>query len=390
MDRCSAQNSWFIRALAEGDVQLENGTMENLASQLGIQTSGAGLFCVCVGFLETASLENDAMLPLILMRACRRVGKGIPGYLVSYLGSNLCVVTVFSETDTRTAAVSRLVNAVSRQVGQPLVFGVGKAYSELGKLSYSRAEAYEALAVIPGGETVCFIDDIYVSRSLTTRKLEGKKQQVVELFRRGSFDEMMHTLTRLAEDVRAESPVRDGAPYPTSIRRTVTELLFEIMHISSDAGVDVDGLLGFEDPYSRISEIWDTPGKLAWFLDVAKRLYGGIMERSEKAESNMLALAKKCIDTNLSNPGLSLSLVSQTLGITPTYLSAFFIREVGVGFNEYIAGLRIEQAKKLLRDTNLKIHDVAVQCGFRTASYFIVVFRKQTGMSPGEFRNKKL
>ena len=119
MDRCSAQNSWFIRALAEGDVQLENGTMENLASQLGIQTSGAGLFCVCVGFLETASLENDAMLPLTLMRACRRVGKGIPGYLVSYLGSNLCVVTVFSEnTQKQTKSCGEVFSIIADEIAK--------------------------------------------------------------------------------------------------------------------------------------------------------------------------------------------------------------------------------------------------------------------------------
>ena len=390
MDRCSAENSWFIRALAEGDVQLEQAIVESMAAQLGLQFSQANLFCVCIGFSETASIMNDAMLPLVLMRNCRQVSKGIPGYLSCYLGSNLCVVAVFSETVSREDAVHRLMAAMSRRMEHPLVFGVGKAYSELGKLSYSRAEAYEALSGIPDSETVCFIDDIYVSRSLTTRKLEGKKQLVVELFRKGSFDEMMQTLERLAEDVRAESPVREGAPYPTSIRRTVTELLFEIMHIASDAGVDVDSLLGFEDPYSRISEIWDTPGKLAWFLEVAQRLYGGILERSEKAESNMLTIAKKCIDEHLPDPELSLSLVSQTLGITPTYLSAFFIREVGVGFNEYISGLRTDLAKRLLRETNLKIHEVAERCGFRSASYFIVVFRKQTGMSPGEYRNKKL
>ena len=62
---------------------------------------------------------------------------------------------------------------------------------------------------------------------------------------------------------------------------------------------------------------------------------------------------------------------------------------MGVGFNEYVAGLRVEQAKQLLRETNLKINQIASQCGFRSASYFIVVFRKQTGLSPSEYRNRK-
>ena len=84
-----------------------------------------------------------------------------------------------------------------------------------------------------------------------------------------------------------------------------------------------------------------------------------------------------------------MSLVSDALEITPAYFSAFFIREVGIGFNEYITGLRVEQAKELLEQTNKKVSDIAVQCGFRSSSYFIVVFRKQTGMSPKEYQNMK-
>ena len=60
-----------------------------------------------------------------------------------------------------------------------------------------------------------------------------------------------------------------------------------------------------------------------------------------------------------------------------------------MGFQEYVTGLRIEKAKMLLDETNEKISRIAESCGFRSASYFIVVFRKQLGISPNEYRNKK-
>ena len=82
--------------------------------------------------------------------------------------------------------------------------------------------------------------------------------------------------------------------------------------------------------------------------------------------------------------------IAQALEITPTYFSAFFMRQMGMGFNEYVTGQRIELAKQLLSATNKKINQIAAECGFRSASYFIVVFRKQVGISPGEFRDKKM
>jgi two-component system response regulator YesN len=133
----------------------------------------------------------------------------------------------------------------------------------------------------------------------------------------------------------------------------------------------------------------DTPSILAWFFQVVEKLAKAISEQHSKTDSNMMVLAKKKISDHLYDPELSLSLISSQLDITPAYFSAFFIREVGVGFNEYVTGLRIEKAKQLLSETNLKINSIAMQCGFRSASYFIVVFRKQTGSSPSEYRNTK-
>ena len=180
-------------------------------------------------------------------------------------------------------------------------------------------------------------------------------------------------------------------PYPTSIRRTVIELLVEILHIGADAGMDVDGVLDNQDPYTRVFELHGTPKILAWFLEIAERIYNGMQEVKSRSENNMLTLARRCIDTHIQNPDLSLQLVSEELGITPGYFSAFFIRETNMGFSEYITGIRVEMAKQLLLGTSKKIHDIAEQCGFQTSSYFIFVFRKKTGISPGLYRkmNKK-
>ena len=60
-----------------------------------------------------------------------------------------------------------------------------------------------------------------------------------------------------------------------------------------------------------------------------------------------------------------------------------------MGFNEYISTIRIEYAKELLLTTNQKVNEIAEECGFSSASYFNVVFRKQVGVSPGAYRNTK-
>jgi two-component system response regulator YesN len=161
------------------------------------------------------------------------------------------------------------------------------------------------------------------------------------------------------------------------------------MHISADAGVDVDLLLGYEDPYTKVFAFNGTPLILNWFHEVSGKLYSGICDVNNRSQSNMLKKAMQFITLHLSDPELSLSLVSDELCITPSYFSAFFIREVGMGFNEYVTNLRVEKAQMMLTQTNRRISDIALECGFRSASYFNSVFRKCCSMAPGDFRNTK-
>ncbi len=390
MKQRNAGLEWFIRALTEGDSLLEPDIIERFSAQLGLSFPDIAHFCVVVRYADAALAASDVTAADHLLRCCINAGKTLETEVYTYLGAHLCVVMLIPMPNgKRGPLVNKLLRSISRHSMADVRLGVGRSYRDADKISYSRVEAYEALYNIQPQQQISYIDDFYKNRDITTNKMESQRRKVVELFKRGQLDQMMLQLTRLTEQVRIESPVRQDIPYPTSIRRTVAQLIAELMHIGADAGVDVERLLNYQDPYKHSFDIGDTPELLAWFSEVAQTLFDAISERETKNESNTLIQVKKCIEDHLGDPELSLTLVSNELGITPTYFSAFFIREVGLGFNEYVTGLRIEKARQLLDESNKKIHAIASECGFRSASYFIVVFRKQTGMSPGEYRNKK-
>jgi two-component system response regulator YesN len=75
--------------------------------------------------------------------------------------------------------------------------------------------------------------------------------------------------------------------------------------------------------------------------------------------------------------------------VNQSYLSALFKQEMGKSFTEYLTLLRLREAKKLLRETELNLTDIAYQCGFSDQSYFSKVFRKTEGLSPKEYRKQK-
>ena len=93
------------------------------------------------------------------------------------------------------------------------------------------------------------------------------------------------------------------------------------------------------------------------------------------------------VDANYTNPNLSLKMLSSEFGITVSYISKIFKEQFGTNFSDYIANKRIEKAKELLSTTNLSISEIALKLGYVDSSIFIKNFKKNTGITPGAYRN---
>ncbi|MCR8631813.1 helix-turn-helix transcriptional regulator [Paenibacillus sp. N5-1-1-5] len=91
------------------------------------------------------------------------------------------------------------------------------------------------------------------------------------------------------------------------------------------------------------------------------------------------------IAQRLAEP-ITLTLISEEVGLSSFYLSRLFREEVGESFNEYITRLRIAKAISLLQTTSMKVYEVAEQVGIPSYRYFSVLFRNRTGVSPTDFK----
>ena len=90
-----------------------------------------------------------------------------------------------------------------------------------------------------------------------------------------------------------------------------------------------------------------------------------------------------------SDEELSLMTVAKSVHISPNYLSERFKEVTGVNFVDYIARHRIEKARELLQNLNLRISEIAFAVGFQSLSQFNRVFRKLAGKSPTAYRAAK-
>ncbi|HML67885.1 MAG TPA: helix-turn-helix domain-containing protein [Clostridia bacterium] len=107
---------------------------------------------------------------------------------------------------------------------------------------------------------------------------------------------------------------------------------------------------------------------------------------SRKQQRDLLNKAIGFIDEHYPEETISLDKVAQKVNISPNYFSAMFSQEVGQTFVEYLTGKRINEAKRMLRQTDLRSSEIAYAVGFRDSHYFSFVFKKVSGCTPSEYR----
>ncbi|HET9620514.1 MAG TPA: response regulator [Kofleriaceae bacterium] len=107
---------------------------------------------------------------------------------------------------------------------------------------------------------------------------------------------------------------------------------------------------------------------------------------TRKVESRIVVLAKRAIHEWFADPEFSLEMASARAGVSKNHLSFEFSRETGETFTEYVARVRIEEAKRLLAATSLLIYEIGVRVGYPSVEHFSRVFKKVAGVSPAKFR----
>lgn len=88
------------------------------------------------------------------------------------------------------------------------------------------------------------------------------------------------------------------------------------------------------------------------------------------------------------NEVINVTKLAEYVDLNPSYLSTLFKKEVGITITNYIIKKRIEAAKNMLKFSNYSYSDISSYLSFSSQSYFIRVFKNETGLTPKEYRHK--
>lgn len=110
-----------------------------------------------------------------------------------------------------------------------------------------------------------------------------------------------------------------------------------------------------------------------------------VLVRQEHPEPAMITRAKEYIQEHQAED-LTLSQVARAVNSSTFYFCKVFKKATGINFTDYVSRVRIEKAKNLALNPNLRISEIAFEVGFQSLTHFNRVFKKITGLSPTQYR----
>ncbi|MCD8023901.1 MAG: helix-turn-helix transcriptional regulator, partial [Lachnospiraceae bacterium] len=151
---------------------------------------------------------------------------------------------------------------------------------------------------------------------------------------------------------------------------------FSFMSEKTDTIVDaIENSFTYLDLHEALCE------RVAHYLDEVDRA---------APENTSIARIKDYISKYYMSETLSVRDISEHVFLSVSYVCTLFKNETGQTLNQYLTEYRMEKAKELLEDPRYKISDISAKVGYSDGNYFGKSFRKYTGLSPSEYREKMI
>ncbi|HHW67838.1 response regulator [Defluviitalea raffinosedens] len=258
--------------------------------------------------------------------------------------------------------------------------GIGSNYKDLTMLSNSYNESLQAIKSM-NDVGIMHFKDIPEIHELIDHNLLLLEKQLGEKIIQGDipggikiFNDFFNRLTILYGNS------------PLTIKNKVLEQIFKVSHYIQNNNQEnmiqnnrnyFEEILSIED-YEEIRQ-WSI-GQITFISEEIKRM-------KENKISDVTRKAKAFINENFAKD-IKLEDVSKAVNISPYYFSKLFKEETGENFIDYLTSVRIRHACNQFKNKEISIKEVSYDCGYSDPNYFCRIFKKVTGLTPTEYKER--
>ena len=302
-------------------------------------------------------------------------------YMLAPNANNYISLIIISDTPVidRQMLISNLAD-VQSVMNVSFSIGISSVSNDYTQLSHKLRESARALIHkhYTGNKSIVSYDDskIFFESSFARSNIDKLQQRLLDIISAGAAEELPACINEIVASL-AEMPAED-------MKRKCYDTIRCIFSINNS----------LENSFCNFDSVRFVIDNSADSRDFAYliRLISTEMVRKVNIYNSgrLSAKLQKAIEyiNNNYDKYITLSNVSDAVGLSPNYVSSIFKKELGKRFSDYVTETKIEYAKKFLKNHEYKIYEISNLVGISDGLYFSKLFKKHVGMSPSEYRGK--
>lgn len=226
---------------------------------------------------------------------------------------------------------------------------------------------------------VCFLDDM--NNKFIQLKSFDLNDVWSDLIAEKAFDQLLNEVTTYLDGLASNGDI--NSIVLQQFHQDFLQMIYSILHHKK-----IHAHLLFNDTLSI--NLFDrstrtTKDMMNWVCHVITKIQDNSL--SDKDSLTVVQKVKRYVQEHITDMP-SRDEIANLVYLNPDYLTRLFKKETGMTFIEYSQYLRIEYAKELLTKTDISISKVATKIGYSNFSHFSRAFKKITGISPSDYKNR--
>lgn len=283
--------------------------------------------------------------------------------------------------ETLESIIYEMQKVIQDNVKYSASVGIGGIYNDFEQISFSYNEAEQALncKALMGSNRVIFYEDIQNIKEENFDYPFSAEMELIEGLTKG--DRQIVTLKN-REIFKNFSGSSAGTG---NIFYYYMQLLSSTIKCAFELGVNIETMSEGNNLYKEILKCKDELEVYKWFEDT----FIGICELMEMRKATKTHSTIDKLGDYIRNnceKDLSLNTLASQVYMSVPYMRKLFKEQTGKSIKQYINEVRLEKAKKLLREPKYKVLEIGEMVGYDNARAFIYFFKENAGMTPSEYR----
>ena len=376
----------FYSTLVEGRVKEED--LERFLVNYQIALTGPYYCCLVLHTSLTQAPEGmtSALLMTSVHKQAREYfGKKWQAESFVYLGDIVILAQLASENEATklTDDCDRFCKYILRIIGAVITIGVGQVCDCILELAQSYTSGRMAVSYrgIYGASRVSNIKEDAPHEMEQFSLINDS--ELSDLFKKihvGPKEEILTVANKYLDHVYASTK---SLPQHTVV---VSELIGSLYRFAANNNISIEPFAGnIKELYMWLPDL-EPDALRKWLEEISVALYENLRSARSRSTESLVLKAEEYVRNHYGDEQLALDDVCQALGVSNSYFSSMFKREMGKSFVAYLTDYRMDWASRLLMETDEKSYVIGQKVGYTDPNYFSYVFKKRFGVSPVKYR----